>query len=107
MYGWVFSGDLDGDPGVWETWPDRMPTESAYEGTPTGISLLQLAGVGIGDGCGSGKMAAGTVVTSSLLGKVAPPLRMDRRKGLAVVEFSLIPDSLHGAAISCALLLCG
>lgn len=36
-----------------------------------------MAGVWIGDDCGPEKIAWVTMVTSSLFGKVAPPLRMD------------------------------
>lgn len=85
-----------------------MPTGSACEGNPTGISPLQLAGVGIGDDCGSEKIAEGTMgpSSSSLLGKV-PPLRMYGGIRLAVVEISLMSDSAHGAAVSCTWLLFG
>ena len=51
-----------------------MQAEPTNEGSSTGIPPLRMAGVVIGDNCGSEKMAAGMTVTSSLFRKVAPTL---------------------------------
>src|SRR5438445_13061995 len=77
-----------------------MQVESTDEGSSTGISPLRMAGVVIGDNCGSEKVA-GMTVTSPLFCKVAPPLRMGWVIGIAVVEILPISAPTHGAAISC------
>ena len=78
-----------------------MQAESMDEGSSTGISLPRMAGVVVGDSCGS-KIVAGMAVISPLFCKVTPSLMMDWGIGYAVVETSLMSDSAHGAAISCS-----
>ena len=77
-----------------------MMEESAREVTFTGVSPPRMADIGICDGCGSKKITAGATVTSLLLSEVASSLRLDWGIGLEMVEISVMPDSVHGAAIS-------
>lgn len=70
------------------------------EESSTGISLLRMAGVVIGDNCGSEKIVAGMAVTSERLCRVSPLLGMGCGIGLAADEISPMSDPIHGAAIS-------